>query len=50
MQPQQLLFDLALALRGDCVHSKSVSKDSSVFFKSGNRGWKRIHLDISGVE
>lgn len=31
VQPQQLLFDLAVALGGDCMHSKSVSKDKCMF-------------------
>lgn len=31
VQPQQLLFDLAVALGGGCMHSQSVSKDKSVF-------------------
>jgi len=51
VKPQQLLFDLAMALGGGCMHSTSVSKDKCIFFKSGRRGWKRsIHLDTGSVE
>lgn len=40
VQPQQLLFDLAMVLGGGRMHSDSVSKDKCIFLKSGRRGWK----------
>lgn len=51
VQPQQLFFDLAVALGGGCMHSESVSKDKCIFLKSGRRGWRRsVSLGSSSVE
>lgn len=51
VQPQQLLFDLAVALGGGCMRSESVSKDKCIFLKSGRRGWKgSIHLGTNSFE